>query len=234
MTGIDDTDRRIAAWFSDGHLRVPERTIDTVLAHARTHPRRRDPFAAVRRDPMGRGTGLGSLVAPVPLIVAVGLLAAALGAAAVGGLFDRGPAVVPIVSPTPSATPSATPAATSSPTPLVLDLVEVAGQDASITITDASGTLGSAESGQPADGGSVAADTILVTNDPTDPNVLILTWTGAPCDTTHTLTIGVDGRSMVLARPTCSGDSTPRDLQLRLRFVEPVAAGDVEATLETD
>ncbi len=232
MTGMDDTDRRIAAWFSDGQIRVPERTIDTVLAHARAQPRGRDPFAALRRDPMGRGMGLGSSFAPVPLIAAVGLLAAALGAAAVGGLFDRGPAVVPVVSPTPSATP----AATSSPTPLVLDvdLVEVVGQDASISITDASATLESADSGQPADGGSVAADTILVTNDPTDPNVVILTWTGSPCDTAHTLTIAEDGRSMLLARPACSGDTIPRDLQLRLRFLEPLAAGDVDATLETD
>ncbi|MGH2474313.1 MAG: hypothetical protein ACRDIL_03540 [Candidatus Limnocylindrales bacterium] len=231
MTGLDDTDRRIAAWFSDSRGRVPERTIDAVLAHARAHPRRRDPFAALRRDPMGSGGRLGGLVAPLPLVAAVGLLAAALGGAAVGGLFDRGPAVVPVMSPTPSATPDAT----SGPKPLVfdVDLVEVVGQDASIAVTDASGTLGSAESGQPNDGGSVEADMVQVTSDPTDPNVVVLTWTGSPCDTTHTLAIASDGRSMVLTRPACSGDTIPRDLQLRLRFDGPVSAADVDATLET-
>lgn len=237
MTRFDDTDRRIAAWFDDHRERMPERTIEAVLAHARTHPRRRDPLAALRRDPMGSGLGsLGGAFGSLPLVAAVGLLAlAALAGAAVGGLFDRGPAVIPVVSPSPTPAPSASSPPSSGPKPVVLDvdLVEVNGQDATIDITDESLTLVSAESGQPNDGGSVENDTILVEADPDDPNVLVLTWTGAPCDTTHELVIASDGLTMVLSRPTCSGDTIPRDLQLRLRFLEPVAPADVRATLET-
>ncbi|MGZ9160887.1 MAG: hypothetical protein ACXW4T_06935 [Candidatus Limnocylindrales bacterium] len=238
MTGFDDTDRRIAAWFDDRRERVPERTIEAVLAHARTHPRRRDPLGALRRDPMGRGFGrLGGTLAPLPLVAAVGLLVvAALAGAAVGGLFDRGPAVVPVVSPLPSpSVPLSSVPPSSGPKPVVLnvDLVEVNGQDATIDITDESMTLESAESGQPNDGGSVENDTIQLTSDPDDPNVLVLTWTGSPCDTTHELAIAPDGRTMVLTRPACSGDSIPRDLQLRLRFMEPVLPADIEASLVT-
>ena len=64
MTGSNDQDRRIAAWFEDVPSRAPERTIDAILSHARTHPRRRDPLAALRRDPMGSGgSGLGRMIA---------------------------------------------------------------------------------------------------------------------------------------------------------------------------
>jgi hypothetical protein len=238
MTGFDDTDRRIAAWFDERRERVPERTIEAVLAHAGTHPRRRDPLAAFRRDPMGSGVGrLGGVLEPLPLVAAVGLLAVvALAGAAVGGLFDRGPAVVPVVSPSPSPSlPSSSVPPSSGPKPVVInvDLVEVNGQDATIDITDESGTLDSAESGQPNDGGSVENDTIQVETDPDDPNVLVLTWTGSPCDTTHQLAIAPDGQTMVLSRPACSGDSIARDLQLRLRFLEPVSPSDVRTTLET-
>lgn len=238
MTRLDDTDRRIGAWFDDHRERMPERTIEAVLAHARTHPRRRDPLAALRRDPMGSGFGrLGGAFVPLPLVAAVGLLVlAALAGAAVGGLFDRGPAVVPVVSPSPSpSVPLSSMPPSSGPKPVVLnvDLVEVNGQDATIDVTDESLTLESAESGQPNDGGSVENDTVQVEADPDDPNVLVLTWTGMPCDTTHRLVIGPDGLTMVLSRPTCSGDTIPRDLQLRLRFLEPVSPSDVRATIET-
>jgi hypothetical protein len=234
MTTWDDTDRRIAAMVGEAEVRLPERTIEAVLAHARSHPRRRDPLAALRPDPMRRRSGVGALFAPVPLVAVVGLLiAAALAGAAVGGLFDRGPSVVPpIVTPSPSV--SAPP--TSGPKPVVLDvdLVEVEGQDAAIHIVDASMTLESAASGQPAFGGSVAGDTIDVSADADDPNVLILTWTGLPCDTTHDLSIDADGRTMRLTRPRCEGDTTPRDLVLRLRFAAPVPPAEVKATIATE
>lgn len=229
MTTFDDTDRRIAAWSTDETVRVPERTIDAVLAHARTHPRRRDPLAALRRDPMSRGPWSGSLFAPVPLVAVLGLIVVAvLGGAVAGGFFDRpGPAPLP----SPSATPVATATPSPSPGTFHVDLIEVAGADASIDITDRSGTVAGAESGQPADGGSVGEGGIDVAGDPADSTVIVLTWTGTPCDTTHTLDIEADARTMTLSRPPCEGDAIPRDLQLRLRYREAVDAREINATL---
>ncbi len=228
MTTFDDTDRRIAAWFTDETVRVPERTIDAALAHARAHPRRRDPLAGLRRDPMSRGPFSGGLFAPVPLLAVVGLIVmAALGGAVAGGFFDR--QEPPLPSPTPTAAPSPSP----SPSTFHVDLIEVAGQDASIDITDRSGSVVGAESGQPADGGSVGFGGVDVANDPSDPAVIVLTWTGTPCDMTHALDIEADGRTMTIARPRCQGDAIPRDLELRLRFSETVVARDINATLVT-
>jgi hypothetical protein len=230
MTGHDDTDRRIAAWFGDETVRAPERTLDAVMAHARAHPRRRDPLAMLRRDPMGRGLG-SVLFAPVPLLAAIGLIVVAVvGGAIAGGFLDR-PA--PVVPAPPSVNPS--PVVTPVPTPAVfdVDLVEVSGADASIDVTDHSSTVVAAESGQPSDGGSVA-EGVDVQPDPADPNVLVLTWTGSPCDTTHTLEIDADGRTATLSRPSCSGDAIPRDLQLRLTFAEPVDPTSLEISLVTE
>ena len=236
MTGHGDTDHRIAAWFAEDDVRAPERTIDAVLAHARAHPRRPDPFASLRRDPMRRG--MGALFAPVPLPAVVGLIVIALGAGAVaGGFFDR-PAVVIQPSPSPSASPSATP--TPSPTPVPsstvfhVDLVEVLGADASVDITDRSGTLILAESGQPADGGSVADGTIDIEPDPSDPSVAVLTWSGTPCDTTHALDIAPDGRTLTMRRARCEGDAIARDLRVRLQFSGPVDTAQMHGTVVTE
>jgi hypothetical protein len=229
MTTFDETERRIAAWFTDETVRVPERTIDAVLAHARAHPRRRDPLAGLRRDPMGRGPFSGGLFAPVPVLAVVGLIVvAALGGAVAGG-FIRPPGPAPL----PSATPTAIPSPSPSPATFIVDLIEVAGADATIDITDRSGTVVEAESGQPADGGSVGDGGIDVANDPSDPTIVVLTWTGTPCDTTHTLEIEADGRTMTLARARCEGDAIPRDLRVRLRYAEAVDARELNATLVT-
>jgi hypothetical protein len=229
VTTFDDTDRRIAAWFTDETVRVPERTIEAALAHARTHPRRRDPLAMLRRDPLSRGPFSGGPFAPVPLLAIVSLIVvAALGGAVAGGFFDRQE----------PALPSPTPIVPASPSPshrtLDVDLIEVAGQDASVEITDRSGMVVGAESGQPADGGSVGDGGIDVANDPADPTVIVLTWTGTPCDTIHALDIESDGRRMTLARPRCEGDAVPRDLRLQLRYGEAVDAADISATLVTE
>ena len=229
MTMFDDTDRRIAAWFTDETVRVPERTIDAALAHARAYPRRRDPLAGLRRDPMAGGPFSGGLLAPVPLLAVVGLIVvAALGGAIAGGFIrPSGPA------PLPSATPTATPSPSPSPATFHVDLIEVAGADATIDITDRSGMVVGVESGQPADGGSVGDGGIDAANDPSDPTIVVLTWTGTPCDTTHTLEIEADGRTMTLARPRCEGDAIPRDLRVRLRYAEAVDARELDATLVT-
>jgi hypothetical protein len=234
VTGFDETDRRIAAWFADEGVRAPERTVDAALAHARAHPRRRDPFAALRGDPMRRGLG-GALFAPVPLLAALGLIVVAVvGGAIAGGLLDR-PAVVVSPSPSPTVSPSPTPSPTPVPSPAMfhVDLVEVAGADASVDITDRSGKLSSADSGQPQDGGSVGDDSIVVEPDPSDPTVAVLTWTGTPCDTTHTLDIAEDGRTLTMTRAPCEGDAIPRDLRLRLRFNGPIDTSQMSGVVVT-
>jgi hypothetical protein len=212
--------------------------IDAVLAHARTHPRRGDPLAALRRDPMGSGFGLGRMIAPLPLVAALGLLlVAAVGGAAVGGWFDRDRAVVPpVVSPAPSVVPSAapTPVAAATTRSFHVDLIEHLGNDASIDITDTSGTVVDAQSGDPGDGVDVPTDKVQVENDPGDPATVVLTWSGGTCDTTHELVIDADGRTLALSRPTCEGDSLGGvGHVLRLTFDGPAPAGEFSATLET-
>lgn len=237
MTGMNDQDRRIAAWFEDVPSRVPERTIDAVLAHARAHPRRRDRLAALRRDPMGSGgTGLGRMTQPLPLVAAVGLLlAAALAGAAVGGWFRGEPAVVPpVATPSPQASPSAPPTPPKSPATTRVDLIEHLGNDAFIDVTDQSFTLLLAVSGDPGDGVDVAADRIQVENDPDDPATVVLTWAGGPCDTSHDLLIGSDGRTLTLTRPACQGDALGGvGHVLVLTFDAPAPAAEFETTLLT-
>jgi len=237
MTGMNDQDRRIAAWFEEVPSRVPERTIEAALAHARTHPRRRDPLAAIRRDPMGSGGyGLGRILQPLPLVAAVGLLlAAGVVGAAVGGWFREDPAVVPpIVSPSPSATPA--PSASSEPTPATIhvDLIEHVGDDAFIDITDESLTLVDAESGDPGDNVNVPAGEVLIENDPSDPATIVLTWASGACDTSHELLIATDGHTMRLSRQACEGDSLGGlGHVLRLTFDGPARATDFDVSLET-
>ena len=237
MTTPNEHDRRIAAWFQDAPPRVPERTIDAALAHARSHPRRRDPFAALRRDPMGSGGfGPGRMAQPLPLLAAIGLLlAAAFAGAAVGGWFDRGPAVVPPVSPLPSAVPpSAAPSVGPSPSPIRVDLIERVGSDAFIDITDQSLTLTSAVSGDPGDNVDVAPDRVQVENDASDPATVVLTWAGGSCDTSHQLMIAADGRTLRLTRQACEGDSLGGlGHVLRLTFDGPAPAEAFDVTLET-
>ena len=234
MTTPNEQDRRIAAWFQDTQGRVPERTIEAALAHARTHPRRRDPLSALRGDPMGSGGfGLGRLAQPLPLVAAVGLLlAAAVAGAAIGGWFDREPAVVPpVVSPSPSVTPSPAP---SGPATLRVDLIEHVGNDAFVNIIDESSTMTDAISGDPGDGVDVEQDLVRVENDPADPATVILTWSGGTCDTRHELVINADGRTLRMFRPACEGDSLGGvGHVLRLTFDAPAPAAEFDATIET-
>jgi len=236
MTTPNEQDRRIAAWFQDTEGHLPERTIEAALAHARTHPRRRDPFAALRGDPMGSGGfGLGRMAQPLPLVAAVGLLlAAAFAGAAVGGWFDRDPAVVPpVVSPSPSVAPPS-PSIPPTPQTLRVDLIEHVGNDAYIQITDQSLTLADAVSGDPGDGVDVGSDVIRVENDPMDPSTIVLTWGGGTCDTSHELHIAFDGRTLRMTRPRCEGDALGGvGHVLRLKFDGPVAADEIDATVET-
>jgi hypothetical protein len=241
-----DLDRRLADLFADGPSSAPERTIVFALDHAAAHPRRLDVLRAIRRDPM-RSPLFGSSMRVLPLAAALALLVVlALGAAFVGGVFNRIPVVVPppAVSPSPTAAPSPTATPASTPTgPAVpaaspsfalihVDLIEHQGADASIDITDRSGDLLLAGSGDPGEGGSVAEGTIQVVADATDPATLVLTWTGMPCDTTHTLDIAPD-HTLTITRPACGGDTLPVDHVLRLTFAAPIDPTTVTGTVVT-
>ena len=81
MTQRDDLDRLLGDWLSEGPARTPEPVLATAVQHARSHPRRPDPLAFLRRDPMAGRTSLFG-VAPVPVFAALGLLVvAAVGVA---------------------------------------------------------------------------------------------------------------------------------------------------------
>jgi len=240
MTASTDFDRRLTDWLQDGPARAPERSIAFALDHAAAHPRRRDPLAVIRRDPM-RSTAFAGSMRVVPLVAALGLLlVAALAVATVGGLFDRTPTVVPpaipsaspSAAPTPSATPTGPAIPASAPPAVHVDLIEHVGEDASIDIVDRSGTLVDAESGDPPDGGSVEEGTIQVVADTADANTLVLTWTGMPCDTTHQLDIAPD-HTLTITRPACSGDTIPVDHVLRLTFDAPVDLEAIQGSVVT-
>lgn len=236
MTAPNEQDRRIAAWFQDVHGRLPERTIETALTHARAHPRRRDPLAALRGDPMGSGSfGLGRRTQPLPLVAALGvLLAAAVAGAAVGGLFDREPSVVP---PNPQTAPSPTPAPSPSGLETIrVDLIDRVGEDAYVDIIDESFSMTAAVSGDPGDDMNVEPYQVQVQveNDPTDPETIVLTWAGGACDTGHELVINADGRTLRMFRKACQGDSIGGvGHVLRLTFDAPAPAAEFDATLET-
>jgi hypothetical protein len=238
MNASNDLDRRLDDLLADGPSTAPDRVIGAALDHARRHPRRPDPLLVVRRDPMGSARAasarrIATLVAAAALLVVV-----ALAAATVGGVFERRTVVVPPTpsgSPSapvpPSATPSATPVPSASPAVIRVDLLDDIGGSAFVEISDLSGTLTTARSGQASEGSEVAAD-IGVANLASDPATIVLTWVGCPSDTRHVLTIAADGRTMTLDQPACVGDTVGVQRVLVLTFSGPVPAGEVHATLD--
>lgn len=101
-------DRLLADWLEDDPFVAPAGPVEAAVDFARSHPRRRDWLAFLRRNAMTtRSTGLR----PVAIIVAV----VALLALAIGGAVLIGSRPDPTPTPMPSATaipsPSATPVA---------------------------------------------------------------------------------------------------------------------------
>jgi hypothetical protein len=235
MTGTpraDDLDRLLGEWLAEGPARTPDPVLARAMAHARSHPRRRDPFAALRRDPMGGGWSLFGL-SPVPALAVVALLlAAVVGVAVVGAPRPTSvplPAatVAPSVSPTPFPTigPSTGPA----PSPIRVTLDTTTAATMTVDVTDESGRLTGASSGPAVEGGSVELGTIAVTN--VDASTLRLVWTDAVCDIAYTLTIDATASSIELVSPRCSGDTLPVDRTLDLAFDGPISASGVTATI---
>lgn len=241
MNEQNEIDRRVAAWLEDGPSRAPDRSIEPALAHARAHPRRRDPLAFIRKDPMNAQTSpIQAAFRPLAIVAVLALvLVAAFAVATVGGFFDGRPVVVPPVatpSPTAIASPLATPVpsalvATPSPSVFHVDLVEHVGANATIDITDLSGTLVNAVSGDPGDGGSVPNGAVQAASPVGLPQSVVLTWTGSPCDTTHEMTIAADGVTITINRHDCQGDSTSVDHVLQLTFDHTVDLINLNPTI---
>ena len=235
----NDLDRRLSDWLEDGPTRAPERSIAVALDHVRANPRRRDPLAALRRDPMGSPgrVGFGFGLRALPIVAALGLLlVAALAVASVGGLFDQRPVVVPpVLTPSPTAAPTATPQASPSATPvspvvISVDLVGFGGRALStIEVVDESGTLVDAHTGQPAEDPSDPSPDVK--NDPADPATVVLTWYGLLDDTDRRLTIAPDGRTMTFDVLSGCGDLVPFNRVLALTFNGPVPADEVTVTI---
>ena len=241
MSAPHDLDRRLDDWLQDGPSRAPERSIAAALDHAATHPRRRDPLAVLRRDPMGSGGFGHGRAALVPLVAALGLLlVAALAVATVGGLFTAQPVVVPPLpstSPAPSAAPSARPPdqrAEAGPERLAGHAGSTSSTtsvaDAYVEIMDQSGTLVGARTGTVVRGGSGRAGDIGANNLAGDPASIVLSWAGCPSDTRHVLTIAADRRTMTLDQPVCQGDTLGVDRVLVLTFDRAVPAAEVDVT----
>ena len=233
MTQHDDLDRLLGDWLAEGPARTPEPVLATAVQHARSHPRRPDPLAFLRRDPMaGRVSMFG--VAPVPVFAALMLLiVAAVGVSLVGGQRIDVPPVVPGPTSGPRASAPASPTAgpDGSPRPSFPIRVELqTGTSASmiVDVTDASGLLADARPGTPADGGSVPAGTVDARN--IDERTVLLTWTDAVCDVEYALQIETT-TSMTLTSSPCVGDTLALDRQLLLQFAVPVDAALIEIPL---
>ena len=111
-----------------------------------------------------------------------------------------------------------------------VDLVDDIGGRAYVEITDHSGTLVRARSGQSSEAGPATGD-IGANNLAGDPASIVLSWVGCPSDTRHVLTIAADRRTMTLDQPVCQGDTLGVDRVLVLTFDSAVPAADVDVSI---
>ena len=109
-------------------------------------------------------------------------------------------------------------------------LAHAVGDDVTVDVADASGTLLEATSGTPGDGASVEPGQLLIVND--DPSTLRLTWTGGPCATADVLLIDTTGREFLVGQRGCGGDSIVSDRVLILQFSAPIEASDIVGRVE--
>ena len=141
MTGSNDLDRMLASYLEEGPRRAPDRAMDAALTFAAAHPRRRDPLLFLKPDVMARR---GSLFGPQLVWVAavIALTLGAVAAIAVGTRPSQEPVVPPPVVESPSPSPSVVP----SPVVTTIELFDPNNEITwPVTVTDASGTLVTAE-----------------------------------------------------------------------------------------
>jgi hypothetical protein len=231
MSATTDLDRVLGEWLNEGPTRAPDHPVDAAIEHARSHPRRRDPLAFLRPDPMApRSLGIGAR--PVMVLAVIGLLLAAVVAVGVGS--NRNPVVV---GPSPSASepPANSPATpTLQPSLGTISLIDELGTGATVEVDDASGAVISAESPAvgtpgPDPNASIPDSGVLVQNQ--DRTTLRLTWGGGGCATAYRLAIDDTGRSMTITGAPCGGDTIGVGRVLYLHYAEPVDAASVTATL---
>jgi hypothetical protein len=236
MTGSNELDRLLGEWLDEGPNRAPDRPLELALAHARSHPRRRDLFGFLRPDamaPQSRGFAFGLRPALVLAVVALLLAAVAIG---IGGPKKPalGPAPSPSTSPSEAASPSPSASASGQASEgILVNLTVQAGQPQTVEVFDSSGKLLNARSGSPAgDGQGFPFDDVQVTN--IDATTLQLAWSGYPCKTDHQLLIELDPKVMTLLRPACVGetDTIALDRILILQFSEPIDASTVKIALK--
>jgi hypothetical protein len=231
MTGSNDLDRMLGTYLDEGPRRSPDRPVEAAIAHARAHPRRRDPLGFLRPDVMARRS---SLVSP-QLAWAALLVVLTLGAVAAIAIGSR-PNTVPVVppptvieSPSPSAAPSEPPASAS---PRSFDIAVVDEHDIRhlIEVIDLSGTLVAADGG-PVFNEALAGDT-LASNDPDVPGGVFVAWTYASCASPTTVTIDASGSLVTIERPRCTGDALGGNpLHVSLRFDGEVDAEALDVQL---
>jgi hypothetical protein len=231
MTNLVDLDRALAEFLEEGPNTAPEAPVIAALAHARTTPRRPDPFAWLRSDAMAapRGRMLG--LRPSLLLAVVALIAASIGIAVVGSRSQIPAVVVPGPSespPQPSNPAVVSPSPESSPV-IYFQQVAVlvnAGPPFIVSINDTTGDLLEATSLPPGDGASVGNDEVRIGADPTDPKALIVTWSGTPCEGEGGMQVDERTHEVDVGREVCQGDSLPLDRIVRLRFRTTATAAD--------
>ena len=233
MKNPDDLDRLLDQWLQDGPTRPPEAPLEHAIQHARSRPRRRDPLGFLRPDPMAkRTTRLG--LQPAFMLAMIGLIiVAAVGAVFVGSL-PKEPQVIVTPSPPPA---SVAPSASAAPTPaasLHVELKDELDSGATVDIVDLSGTVASAraaEVDERAPAGAVTSGEVTIGN--VDATTLWIGWTAGNCPDAHVMTIDATGRSISISQPPfCGGDTIGVGRQLVLTFAQPIAAGDVAASIE--
>jgi hypothetical protein len=215
MTNLVDFDRTLGDFLTDGPNAAPEAPVIAAMAHARTTPRRHGALDGLRPDVMSRPRG-ANVALRSALLVAV-LAVASIGVAVVGS-----PSPAPSVGPGPSSSGAADPFEASIP------LKVAAGNPFTLTVLDPNGLVIGVESGSPGDGASVSAVTLEA--DPADDQVLVVTWTGMPCEDGAAMTIDGVARTISILSPRCSGDTVAFDRVARLRFSNPVRSEEWTAT----
>lgn len=226
MTNLDDLDRSLGDFLADGPNTAPEAPVIAALAHARTTSRRPDLLLRLRSDAMAHSRPSRMGWRPALVLAAIALVVTSFGVAVVGSRIS-GPSIVPpgpsgvpgpVTSPVPSPVPSTGPFSADVP------MIVAAGGPLTVRVTDTTGELISAQSLQTGDGMSVDPTTIQIEPDPADANALVVTWTGAPCETVGLVTVDEIGHLLSIGRQGCTGDATGFDRVLRLAFSSPAAA----------